>query len=123
MLVLSQGSVDDLAARVGHELPVQRFRPNLLLGGVPAYAEDAVAEMVVGAARIALTKACTRCVITTIDHVRGTRTGEEPLRTLKTYRHDPALRGVVFGRNAYATAGFGGTLRCGDAVRLVPLPL
>jgi uncharacterized protein len=123
LLVLSQASIDDLAARVGHELPVQRFRPNLLLGDVPAYAEDGAAEMVLGAVRIALTKACTRCVITTIDHVRAERTGEEPLRTLKSYRHDPALRGVVFGRNAYATAGAGSTLRCGDAVQLVPLPL
>jgi uncharacterized protein len=123
MLVLSQGSIADLATRVGHDLPVQRFRPNLLLGGVAAYAEDAAVEMIVGSVRIALTKACTRCVITTIDHVRGERTGEEPLRTLKTYRHDPALRGVVFGRNAYATSGVGSTLRCGDAVQLVPLPL
>lgn len=123
MLVLSQASIDDLAARVGHELPVQRFRPNLLLGGVPAYAEDGVVEMVLGNVRIALTKACTRCVITTIDHVNGERTGEEPLRTLKSYRHDPALRGVVFGRNAYTTAGVGSILRRGDAAHLVQLPL
>jgi uncharacterized protein YcbX len=123
MLVLSQASIADLAARVGQELPVQRFRPNLLLGGVAAYAEDGAVELVTGNVRIALTKACTRCVITTIDHRSGGRTGEEPLRTLKSYRHDPALRGVVFGRNAYATAGIGNTLRCGDAVRMVPLPL
>jgi uncharacterized protein len=123
MLVLSQASIADLAARVGHDLPVQRFRPNLLLGGVPAYAEDGATELVLGSVRIALTKACTRCVITTIDHVSGERTGDEPLRTLKSYRHDPALRGVVFGRNAYAMGGVGSTLRCGDVVRLVPLPL
>ncbi|MEO8313516.1 MAG: MOSC N-terminal beta barrel domain-containing protein [Pseudomonadota bacterium] len=123
MLVLSQASVADLSSRVGRDLPVQRFRPNLLLGGVAAYAEDGAAEMVMGAVRILLTKACTRCVITTIDHHSGERTGEEPLRTLKGYRFDPALRGVVFGRNAYATAGAGSTLRRGDAVQLVPLSL
>jgi uncharacterized protein YcbX len=123
MLVLSQASIDDLAARVGQDLPVQRFRPNLLIGGVPAYAEDGANELMVGRVRIALTKACTRCVITTIDHVSGERTGEEPLRTLKGYRHDPALRGVVFGRNAYTTAGAGSILRRGDAVQLAPLPL
>jgi uncharacterized protein YcbX len=123
MLVLSQASIDDLAARVGHPVPVQRFRPNLLLGGVAAYAEDGAAEMVLEGARIALTKACTRCVITTIDHVKGVRTGEEPLQTLRRYRHDPALRGVVFGRNAYATAGVGSILHVGDKVQLVPLPL
>ncbi len=56
MLVLSQASIADLAARVGHELPVQRFRPNLLIGGVPAYAEDAAEELTLGEVRIALTK-------------------------------------------------------------------
>jgi uncharacterized protein YcbX len=85
-LVLSQGSVDDLAARVGQPLPVERFRPNLLLGGVAPYAEDEAATLVAGAARFTLTKACTRCVITTIDQARGERTGEEPLATLKSYR-------------------------------------
>jgi uncharacterized protein len=122
MLVLSRASIGDLASRVGHDLPVQRFRPNILLDGVPAYAEDAAAELAMGEVRIALTKACTRCVITTIDHVTGMPTGDEPLRTLKSYRHDAALRGVVFGRNAYATAGVGGTLRSGDAVQLRPVP-
>jgi uncharacterized protein len=104
MLVLSEASIADLSARVGHDLPVQRFRPNILLGDSAAYAEDAAQELATGEVRIALTKACTRCVITTIDHEKGERTGEEPLRTLKTYRFDAALRGVIFGRNAYATA-------------------
>jgi uncharacterized protein len=119
MLVLSQASIADLAARVGQELPVQRFRPNLVLGGVASYAEDDAAELAMGEARISLTKACTRCVITTINHMTGERGGEEPLQTLRKYRFDAALRGVVFGRNAYATAGFGTTLRCGDAVQLL----
>jgi MOSC domain-containing protein len=124
MLVLSQASITDLAARVGHDLPVQRFRPNLLLDGVAAYAEDEAGELAIGAARIALTKACTRCVITTIDHLTAERTGDEPLRTLKSYRFDAALRGVVFGRNAYATAGIGTTLRRGESVQLLQtLPL
>jgi uncharacterized protein YcbX len=118
MLVLSQASIDDLSARVGQSLPVERFRPNLLLGGVAPYAEDAATELSVGAVRIALTKACTRCAITTIDQQRGERTGDEPLRTLKGYRFDAALRGVVFGRNAYTLAGDGAELRRGMPVTL-----
>jgi uncharacterized protein YcbX len=116
LLVLSTASIADLAARVGHALPVQRFRPNLLLDGLKPYGEDAVEQIALGGARIRLTKACTRCVITTIDQQRGERTGEEPLRTLKTYRFDKALRGVVFGRNAYAVAGEGAELRVGMPV-------
>jgi uncharacterized protein YcbX len=118
LLVLSQASIDDLSTRVGRILPVERFRPNLLLGGVGPYAEDAVSELAIGDVRLALTKACTRCVITTIDPARGEREGEEPLRTLKTYRYDAALRGVVFGRNAYALAGTGSRLARGMPVRL-----
>jgi uncharacterized protein YcbX len=113
LLVLSRASIADLAARVGRDLPVERFRPNVLLDGVSPYAEDNAHELLAGDASLQLTKACTRCVITTIDHMRGERTDDEPLRTLKTYRFDAALRGVVFGRNAYATAGIGTQLlRC-----------
>jgi uncharacterized protein YcbX len=120
LLVLSQASVDDLAARVGKPLPVERFRPNLLLGAVPAYAEDEADGLTAGAARFALTKACTRCVITTVDQARGERDGDEPLRTLRSYRFDRALRGVIFGRNAYAVEGVGSVLARGTAVNLLP---
>ncbi len=68
--------------------------------------------------RLAVTKACTRCAITTVDPARGERDGQEPLATLKSYRYDPALRGVVFGRNAYALAGAGARLARGMPVQL-----
>jgi hypothetical protein len=120
LLVLSRASIADLAARVGRDLPVQRFRPNVLLDGVEPYAEDAASNLRCGAVTLQLTKACTRCVITTIDHTRGERTGDEPLRTLKTYRFDKALRGVVFGRNAYAIEGAGSALTRGAPVSIIP---
>jgi uncharacterized protein YcbX len=119
LLVLSRASIADLAARVGHDLPVQRFRPNVLLDGVAAYDEDAASGLHIGAVKLQLTKACTRCAITTIDQTRGERTGDEPLRTLKSYRFDKTLRGVVFGRNAYATEGMGGTLTRGAPVSII----
>ena len=119
LLVLSRASIADLAARVGHELPVERFRPNVLLDGVAAYAEDAATQVVSSGIRLALTKACTRCVITTIDQHSGERTGDEPLRTLRSYRFDRELRGVVFGRNAYALAGVGERLTRGAPVSII----
>ncbi|MEJ0100352.1 MAG: MOSC N-terminal beta barrel domain-containing protein [Pseudomonadota bacterium] len=120
LLVLSQGSLADLSARVGTTLPPQRFRPNLLLGGLDPYGEDAIDAIEVAGARIHLTKACTRCVITTIDHESGERTGDEPLRTLKSYRFDRELRGVIFGRNAYMVRGEGVELRVGMPVSPAP---
>jgi len=119
LLVLSQGSIDDLAARVGHALAVQRFRPNILLDGVEPYAEDAAGGIESGEVRLQLTKACTRCAVTTIDHLTGARAGDEPLATLKAYRFDRQLHGVVFGRNAYAVAGVGGTLTRGAPVSII----
>ena len=96
MLVLSQASIDDLAARVGHALPVQRFRPEHPAGGVAPPMRKTQPAPRAGDARLQLTKACTRCVITTIDQATGERTGEEPLATLKRYRFDrgTARRGV-----------------------------
>src|SRR5690606_38795894 len=119
MLVLSQASIDDLAARVGKPLEVERFRPNLVIGGVAPYAEDAASGLTVGAARFTLTNACTRCVIATIDPRTGGRDGDEPLRTLKTYRFDSAMRGLVFGRNAYAVEGVGTRHARGMPLRLL----
>ena len=118
LLVLSRASIDDLAARVGRDLPVNRFRPNVLLDGVAAYAEDNATRLQAGAVTLALTKACIRCVITTIDQATGTSQDEEPVATLKRYRFDRELHGVAFGRNAYTLQGVGENLTRGQPVSL-----
>jgi uncharacterized protein len=119
LLVLSQASIADLAARVGRALPAERFRPNILIGGVGPYAEDGASRLRAGEASFALTKACTRCAITTVDPATGRNDADgEPLATLKRYRFDVALRGVIFGRNAYAVAGEGAVLARGMPLTL-----
>jgi uncharacterized protein len=118
LLVLSRASIADLAARVGRDLPVNRFRPNVLLDGVAAYAEDNANRLQAGAVMLALTKACIRCNITTIDQATATSQDDEPIATLKRYRFDAALHGVAFGRNAYALDGVAARLSRGQAVSL-----
>jgi hypothetical protein len=120
MLVISTASLADLNARLPHPLPMNRFRPNVVVDGLPAYGEDAVAELATGAVRLRLVKACTRCAITTTNQMTGTVEGDEPLRTLRTYRWDKKLRGVAFGQNAVVAAGEGETLRVGDALTAAP---
>jgi uncharacterized protein YcbX len=120
LLVANRSSLDDLCARMGRELPMERFRPNIVLEGLPAYAEDEIRELQLGAVRLRLVKACTRCVITTTDQRSGERDGEEPLRTLKAYRFDPALKGVTFAQNAVIVSGVGAQLRVGDTVSFGP---
>jgi uncharacterized protein YcbX len=113
MLVLSVASLADLNSRLPAPLPMNRFRPNVVLDGVPAYGEDEIRQLVSGAVRLRLDKACTRCVITTTNQQTAVVEGDEPLRTLRTYRWDKVLRGVAFGQNASVIAGEGESLRVG----------
>lgn len=100
ILVLSRASVDELNERLPIALPIDRFRPNVLLTGCAAYAEDSIATLASDTVQLKLVKPCTRCSITTTDQATGTPQGDEPIRTLRTYRWDAALRGVTFGQNA-----------------------
>jgi uncharacterized protein YcbX len=114
LLVVSRASLEDLNARLSVPLPMDRFRPNLVLDGLPPFGEDGLHEIACGAVRLRVVKPCARCVVTTTDQRSGERGGEEPLRTLKTYRWNAALRGVTFGQNAVVVAGAGQWLRVGQ---------
>jgi uncharacterized protein YcbX len=92
---------------------MNRFRPNLVLDGLAPYGEDGLQDLVAGSIRLRRVKPCTRCAITTTDQATGRLDGSEPLATLKTYRWDPALRGVAFGQNLIVLSGAGGLLRVG----------
>jgi hypothetical protein len=114
VLVLSRASLDDLNARLPAALPLDRFRPNLLLDGCGAYAEDELRVLACGEVRLRLVKPCVRCIITTTDQQTGLLQGDEPLRTLRTYRWDAALHGVTFGQNAIVEQG--GALAAGASL-------
>lgn len=114
LLVLSQASLTDLNARMAKPLPVDRFRPNVLLSGIEAYDEDHIDKLDFGAARLTLVKPCTRCRITTTDQATA-EVGMEPLATLGLYRHNAALDGVSFGVNAVVEAGAGAMIALGAA--------
>lgn len=113
LLAISLASLADLNARLPSPLPMNRFRPNLVLDGLPPYGEDALHDLSVGRVRLRRVKPCMRCSITTTNQATGTVEGDEPLRTLKTYRWDAALRGVKFGQNLIVVTGGGERLRAG----------
>ena len=115
ILVCNEASLADLNERLPAPIPMSRFRPNIVLGGLPAYAEDAIVEVSIGAVRLRLVKPCTRCTIPSIDQVTGLP-GVDPAPVLKHYRQDPVLRGVTFGMNAIVTAGVGAEICVGDPV-------
>jgi uncharacterized protein len=117
VLVISRASLADLNSRLEKKLPMERFRPNLVIDGVEAFDEDRMHELRVGGVTLRMVKNCARCSITTTDQQTGAVDGQEPLRTLKAYRFDKELRGVVFGQNAIVVAGAGGSLRVGDSIQ------
>ena len=117
LLVCNRASLDTLNTRLPGTLPMDRFRPNLVLEGLPAFAEDRISGLEIGPIRLTLVKPCTRCVIPSHDQ----RTGGadiDPLPALRKFRFDPRLRGVTFGENAIITAGAGSILERGAACRV-----
>ena len=116
LLVIANASLAELNTRLAKPLPMERFRPNLVLDGCDAFAEDSLHAIEVGGVRLHLVKACTRCSITTTDQDTGERDGGEPLETLKTYRWDAQLKGVIFGQNAIVAAGAGRVIERGMQV-------
>ncbi len=95
-LVVSEASLADLNSRLPEPLPMNRFRPNIVLGGCEPYEEDRLDRIRIGSVELEGMTLCARCPIPTTDQDTGERS-KEPLRTLATYRKTE--RGVVFGRN------------------------
>jgi uncharacterized protein YcbX len=95
-LLISQASLDDLNARLDEPVPMQRFRPNLVVDGCEPYAEDAWKRLRIGGMVFRVVKPCSRCIIPTIDPATAQRAAE-PLRTLGAYRRRDNQ--VWFGQN------------------------
>lgn len=115
ILVISEASLADLNARLDTPLPMNRFRPNIVISGVDAFDEDRMEALTAEGIELRLVKACTRCQVTTTDQETG-QVGEEPLRTLTGFRMHPSLGGVAFGQNAVVAHGAGSALRVGQTL-------
>lgn len=112
----SLAALNDWLAEAGEEaVPMSRFRPNLVVDGAPAWAEDGWAgrPLRIGGVRFRAAGRCDRCVVTTTDQETGIR-GKEPLRTLA--RHRKVEQKLLFGLHLVpATTG---TVAVGDPVRV-----
>lgn len=116
LLLLSQAACDELSVRVGKLMDPRRFRPNLLIDGVSAHAEDGWKRIRIGTIEFEVVKACVRCVFTTVDPDSAEPDpASEPLSTLKTYRRGAS--GITFGQNLIPRGD--GVLRVGDALTII----
>lgn len=112
----TEESLADLNARMAAPIPMNRFRPNLVVRGGQAYAEDQWKTLAIGETTLRWIKPCTRCVATTTDHETGERSTREPLNTLARYRR--IGNQVVFGHYLVADT-WGEGLSVGDHVRVI----
>jgi uncharacterized protein YcbX len=126
LLVVGAASLDDLNARLvakgAAPVAMQRFRPNLVLGGLQPYDEDHLDTIEIdtpqGPVRLRLVKPCVRCAIPNVDPASGAA-GHEPGDTLAGYRADARMKGgITFGMNAVVLAGFEHLLRTGQTARV-----
>jgi len=137
LMVLIEASLADLNERIMDAdegvldpLPMNRFRPNLVVSGADAFAEDNWQKIRVGDAVFRSTKPCERCVITTVDQSRGEFVGKEPLKTLASYRIAKNVMpdrceslglnetAVIFGQNLIPES-IGGTVSVGDVIEIL----
>lgn len=96
ILIISEESLQDLNSRLETPVPMNRFRPSIVIKGCEPYAEDTWNRIQVGDVKLAIVKPCARCEVTTIDKETLERK-KEPLKTLGKYRKH-AL-GAIFGQN------------------------
>lgn len=113
-LLISQASLDDLNRRLPQPVPMDRFRPNLVVSDTDSFAEDTWAEIKIGEVHFTVAKPCARCILTTVDQETGKR-GKEPLQTLSSYRTSDNK--VLFGQNLIALNE--GIIRENDAIEII----
>jgi len=114
ILLASEEGLEDLNTRLEEPLPMNRFRPNIVVKGCEPFAEDGWNRIQVGDVKLAVVKPCARCEVTTIDKVTLDRS-KEPLKTLGKYRKHKL--GAIFGQNVIPLNG--GKLRLGMNVEIL----
>jgi uncharacterized protein len=112
-LVISENSLAALNKAMQLDLPMARFRPNLVISGCESYAEDSWREITIGDIGFRLPKPCSRCSVPTINPETA-ETGKEPLATLNKLRKWDNK--VYFGQNALHDRC--GILSVGDVVEV-----
>jgi uncharacterized protein YcbX len=124
MLLAAEPSLEQLNAEMEEPVPMNRFRPNIVVDGeeLPAYDEDYWTRVRIGAMDAFVVKACDRCVIPDVDQDTAV-TGKAVRRALTTRRgvnaHDESNSGVFFAQNLNHVYAPGLTLRVGDLVEVV----
>ena len=115
-LIIGQASLDDLNSRLYEQLPMDRFRPNIVFTGDEAYAEDTMALFKIGNIFFKGCKLCARCNVPSINQNTGIAE-KEPMRTLNKYRR--RKNNVYLGQNLVHTGE--GIIQFGDKIEILEI--
>ena len=139
LMLLGEGSLAEVNERLEENykdadknvrVPMNRFRPNLVVQGSDPFEEDRWAKIRVGDAIFRVVKPCARCVMTTVDQARGEFDGKEPLKTIASFRMakdvfpdtfeslGQTANAVLFGENLIPENP-GTTIGVGDEVKVI----
>ena len=123
VLIVTQEALDELNAKLvklGHTpVSMLRFRPNIVIEGLEAHAEDHLERFTVqtaaGPIELDLVKPCPRCPIPDIDPFTAS-SSPEVSQALAQYRRLDQMEGAIcFGMNAIVRSGADFTLHTGQA--------
>ena len=118
-LITTEASLDDLNGRMDAPVSMDRFRPNIVADGAPAWTEDRWRRVRIGDQEFVSLSPCQRCAVIGVDPETGERM-KEPLRTLSTFRKwEKPIPGVYFGLEVYRPSRDPGELAVGDSVEVV----
>ena len=120
LLLISQASLEQLNTQIKTDettIAMAQFRPNIVVNGCDAFAEDSWQHIRIGEVEFEITKPCTRCIFTTIDPLTGEKhRQQEPLKTLKSYRQ-LENGDVIFGQNLVPLNQ--GQIKQGDSIEVL----
>lgn len=114
VLITSQSSLNDLNDKLSDPVPMNRFRPNIVVQGLEPYEEDNWKRLRIGSVFFEAVKPCSRCTVITIDQSTGEK-GKEPLKTLAKYRNSE--KGIMFGMNLIHCNE--GVIQVGDNLKII----
>ncbi len=114
LLLISQASLDNLNQRLDSAVTIQRFRPNLVVSGCEAHAEDSWKQLRIGGIDFRVVKPCSRCVIPSIN-IETAQREEQPLKALTEYRRRDGK--IYFGQNVIAEST--GVIETGMPVEVI----
>jgi uncharacterized protein YcbX len=111
ILIISEASLDELNSKCPEKIPMERFRPNVVVKNCDAFFEDTLREIKIGYTRLYGVKPCARCIMTTINQ-ETFEISKEPILTLSKFRKFEHR--ILFGQNVVVHKT--GDISVGDSV-------